>query len=266
MTQTEHLQAVILSIMKDIDKMCRENGIEYYLFGGSALGAKRHNGFIPWDDDLDIVLLPPMYDKFIEMCRDKLDKDKYILQEGQVDWPEHFSKIRLRGTHISEIGDYYTNSDNDGIYVDVFRVDYASNSCFGRRWQYVMGKLWLAYNMNLRHYQPEGFARKAMSLIAQTLKITPLRSFVVKEYLKYNKKGVPTNWVSDVLGRTRMHNAFVPMATYGTPTETAFEDTRFFVHEDVHNYLSITFGDYMKLPPVEKRVGLHIKNIDFGKY
>lgn len=266
MTQIQHLQSIILMIMKDVDKLCRENGIEYYLFGGSALGAKRHSGFIPWDDDLDIVLLPQMYDRFIEICKCKLDKDKYIFQEGMVDWPEHFSKIRLRGTHITEIGDCYTNSETDGIYVDIFRIDYASDSKLGRRWQYLMGKLWLAYNMHLRHYKAEGFSRKIVTAIAQVLNFKPAYKFVVGQYLKYNKRGVPTQWTSDVLGRTRMHNAFIPVKTYGKPTEIEFEDAVFFAHEDIDKYLRITFGDYMKLPPIEKRVGLHITNIDFGKY
>lgn len=266
MTKTEHLQSVILMIMKDIDRLCRENDIEYYLFGGTALGAKRHQGFIPWDDDLDIVLLPPMYDKFINVCKNKLNKEKYILQEGLVDWPEHFSKIRLSGTHIQEFGDYYSCSKIDGIYVDVFRIDYAANSKAGRMWQYILGKLWLAHNMNLRNYKAEGIDRKIISAIARTLNFKSIHNFVVNQYLKYNKRNKPTEWTSDVLGRTRWNNAFIPMKTYGRPTEIKFEDTVFFAHEDVDNYLKITYGDYMQLPPVEKRVGLHITNIDFGKY
>lgn len=264
MTQSEHLQSVILMIMKDIDKLCRENGIEYYLFGGSALGAKRHNGFIPWDDDLDIVLLPSMYDKFINVCKQKLDKDKYVLQEGLVDWPEHFSKIRLKGTHIKEYGEWYIGPEMDGIFIDVFRVDYASNSKFGRLIQYWWGKLWLTYNMNCKGYKPDSTSKKLISVMAKPLKYKPIRRFVQNQYLKYNKTA--TNWTSDVMGRTRWHNAFVPRKVYGKPTLIKFEDTEFFAHEDVDKYLSIVYGDYMQLPPIDKRVGLHITDIDFGKY
>lgn len=264
MTQTEHLQSVILLIAKDIDKLCRANGIEYFLFGGSALGAKRHAGFIPWDDDLDIVLLPEYYDKFIELCKHNLDKSKYTLQEGGVDWPEHFSKIRLKGTHIKEVGEMHYDAGMDGIYVDVFRVDYASNSKFGRAIQYFFGKLLLAHNMNQKNYKADSISKKMVSILASSLNWKPMRRLAEKFYFKYNTRR--TNWVSDVMGRTRWHSAFVPRSIYGKPVEIDFEDTKFFAHEDVDGYLKITFGDYMQLPPVEKRCGLHILNVDFGKY
>ena len=79
-----HLQLVILSIAKDIDRLCRENGITYYLVGGSAIGAIRHQGFIPWDDDLDIIMDAKNYERFISTCRQKLDKEKYLFQEGGI--------------------------------------------------------------------------------------------------------------------------------------------------------------------------------------
>lgn len=264
MTKTEHLQKIILGIVKDIDRICTENDIEYFLFGGSALGAKRHQGFIPWDDDLDITLLPEYYDKFITVCKTKLDTSKYVLQEGFVDWPEHFSKIRLKGTHIIEEGSWQADKDKDGIFVDVFRVDYASNSKWGRARQYFYGKLWLAYIMNLKGYIPDSPSKKSLSILAKCLGNKHVLNFVKKRYLKYNAR--PTGWISDVLGRTRWHNAFVPRAVYGRPTRVPFEDVTLPAHQDLHAYLTITYGDYMQLPPVENRVGSHIESIDFGSY
>ncbi len=264
MTQTQHLQSIILSITKDIDKMCRENGIKYYLFGGSALGAKRHQGFIPWDDDLDIVFDSENYDKFIALCKTRLNTDKYILQEGGVDWPEHFSKIRLKGTHIREHGEYYINEDMDGIFVDIFRVDNAPNSKIARAIQYFWGKLLLTFAMNKKGYKADTVVKKAMNMLSSTLKFKPLYKFAHKQYYKYNNRH--TYWTSDVMGRTRWHNAFIPREVYGKPTEVKFEDTTLFAHHDLDKYLTISYGDYMKLPPEEKRVGMHITHIDFGKY
>ena len=68
MTDLQHLQKVILDITKYIDQLCKENGIEYYLEGGTCIGAIRHKGFIPWDDDLDIIMDSENYDKFIKVC------------------------------------------------------------------------------------------------------------------------------------------------------------------------------------------------------
>ena len=69
MSDLKHLQSVILMIAKDVDKLCRKNNIKYFLLGGSAIGAIRHKGFIPWDDDLDIVMDDENYEKFINICK-----------------------------------------------------------------------------------------------------------------------------------------------------------------------------------------------------
>lgn len=122
MTELQHLQKVLLSMAKDIDALCKKNGIEYYLLGGSCIGAIRHKGFIPWDDDLDICMTRPNYEKFLEVCRAQLDESNYVLQEGLRDWPLNFSKIRLRGTFLHELEDDYADSGMHGIFVDVFAL------------------------------------------------------------------------------------------------------------------------------------------------
>ena len=85
MTELRHLQLVILDIIKDIDIVCKNNGIEYYLLGGSAIGAIRHKGFIPWDDDLDIIMTHSNYNRFLKVCKEQLNSNKYYVQEGLVD-------------------------------------------------------------------------------------------------------------------------------------------------------------------------------------
>ena len=97
------LQKCILSIMKDIDKFCEENNIQYYLMGGSALGAMRHKGFIPWDDDLDIFMTYSNYKKFLSMfCENTKQNhyyEKYYLQKENTDeWPLFLSRVCLKGT------------------------------------------------------------------------------------------------------------------------------------------------------------------------
>lgn len=75
MTELRHLQLVILDIIKDIDIVCKNNGIEYYLLGGSAIGAIRHKGFIPWDDDLDIIMTHSNYNRFLKVCKEQLNSN-----------------------------------------------------------------------------------------------------------------------------------------------------------------------------------------------
>ena len=87
MTELRHLQLVIMQIMKDIDDICRRNNIDYYLNGGSAIGAIRHKGFIPWDDDLDIMMTFDNYERFIKACREQLDPEKYSEQHALTNSP-----------------------------------------------------------------------------------------------------------------------------------------------------------------------------------
>lgn len=265
MNDTRHLQQVILGIAKEIDDLCRRHGIEYYLCGGSTLGALRHKGFIPWDDDLDIVMMPEHYDRFVAVCRTELDPAKYYFQEGLKDWPLDFSKVKLRGTRIDEIGGWATCEEQRGIYIDVFRLDYASNRKAGRLWQYFCGKVWLTYRMRRMHYHTDSTKKKLMLLLSRPLSIGWIEAFVSRQSKKFNRRG-PTNWVSFIHGRTRWRNAIVRREVYGKPLRVPFEDTELPVQERAHEFLTITFGDYMQLPPVEKRVGLHITGIDFGKY
>ena len=111
------LQNKILEIMAYIDEFCRNNEITYYLMGGSALGAMRHGGFIPWDDDLDIFMPYKDYMKFIQLCETKLDEDRFYLQkEDTPENPYYFSKLRMNGTTclspVIDIG-------HQGIFVDI---------------------------------------------------------------------------------------------------------------------------------------------------
>ena len=115
------LQLKILDIVKDIDKVCRENEIDYYIIYGSAIGAVRHKGFIPWDDDFDIGMTYDNYIKFLNICEQQLDKSKYYVQtpEKEENYYLSFSKIRDITTTLIEEG----NKDIDivrSVYVDVF--------------------------------------------------------------------------------------------------------------------------------------------------
>lgn len=264
MTQTEHLQKVLLIIIKDIDDVCRRHNITYYLFGGSALGARRHKGFIPWDDDLDIALLPDDYERLLTIAKKELDPNRYCVQEGRIDWSEDFSKIKLKRTHIREYGEYYVDSESDGIFIDVFRLDYASKSKNKRFVQYVFGKLILMDDLRKRGYKAKSISKKILIMLSRVMDVLIIKKWIYNQYYKYNK--VPSNWISRVLGETRLKNAFLPYEVFGNPLYVQFENLYLPVPKRIDEYLKITYGDYMKLPPEDKRIGSHITKIDFGEY
>lgn len=259
-----HLHRVLVSMMKDIDELCKQHQIEYYLMGGSAIGAVRHKGFIPWDDDLDIIMTADNYEKFIEACKFSLDSRKYYLQVGGLDWSLEFSKVRLLGTRFVEKEGYSPNKNLEGIYVDVFKMDNVSNRNWIGYWQYLCAKWYLCYQLSVRTYQSASFSKQVMMACAWPLRWNLLRRFVVRQVTMYN--GTDTDFLGFFYGRTRWKSAVVERRVFGKPTYVPFEDIMLPIAEHSHEYLTQVFGDYMTLPPVEQRKGLHVIHIDFGKY
>ncbi|TDW16937.1 lipopolysaccharide cholinephosphotransferase [Breznakia blatticola] len=129
------VHAVLLEMLKDLDAICKANDIPYYLTGGSCLGAVRHNGFIPWDDDADVGMMYEDYKRFLKVVK-TMDQNKYYYQcfdthkEYNVCIPA--MKLRRKNTYVKEVNSLLKNkcSDGDGLFIDVFIVDYVDE----RRW------------------------------------------------------------------------------------------------------------------------------------
>ncbi len=251
-------------IVKDIDELCRKNGIDYYLFGGSAIGAIRHKGFIPWDDDLDIIMDHNNYNRFVSVCRAQLDNEKYYFQEGQVDWPMLFSKIRLRGTRFEEPGSYADDNDEKGIFVDVFKLDNAPDNLLLKRWQYVCGKYLLCYCLLRRGYKEASLTKKILMILAYPLKIGVIRNYFCNQLVKYNNQ--ETEEFVSFGSRFRFSTSYYRKALYSKPIYVPFEDTTLPVPEKYDELLTNIYGDYMTPPPKTEQQGWHMINVDFGKY
>ena len=256
---------VILDIMKDIDELCQKNHIDYYLNGGSTIGAIRHQGFIPWDDDLDIMMTYDNYERFIKACREQLPPEKYYVQEGLVDWPLNYSKIKLKGTIFQEIEDNNGGKDNEyGIFIDVFKMDNTSDKRWQQRIQYAFAKYRVCYGHLQRGYRTASWQKKLFMMLAYPMKIGFLRRFVIRQSERYN--GKPTEYVASFYGLTRYGHSVFKRATFGKPHYVPFEDIQLPVQADYDNYLTMVFGNYMQLPPEEDRHLKHMLHIDFGKY
>ena len=262
MKDLRHLQLVILSIMRDVDELCRRNNIDYYLLGGSAIGAVRHKGFIPWDDDLDIMMDSLNYEKFIAVCRSQLDKEKYYLQVGLEDWPLNFTKIKLRGTKVNEY-EGYTSKGENGIYLDVFKLENSPSGLLSQKMQYFFAKYYLCYQLSLRTFDSAGYKKQLMMMAAYPLKWKRLRRWIKAKIEQY---GNESEYYGSFYFRTRFHTAFTKKNIMGKPIRLPFEDLFLPVPEHYDEYLTQMFGDYMTPPPPEKQIGLHLIDVDFRKY
>lgn len=121
-------QLVLLEMLKEFDRICRRHDIPYMLFAGTALGAQRHGGFIPWDDDLDVIMLRPAYQRFLEVAESELDGAYYLQKEFSDHWPMFFSKLRKNGTACMEKFRPKDQLMHQGVYMDIFPCDALSDS------------------------------------------------------------------------------------------------------------------------------------------
>ena len=258
------LQDKILEIAVYIDKLCRENDINYCLMGGSALGAKRHGGFIPWDDDLDVFMTPDNYEKFRKVFNENGDKEKYYLQEwGLTDGMVTISKIRLNNT--SYIEESLKKWDiHHGIYVDIFIL----HTCPDNKLQQIHQCLWAKYvimkGLAVRGYNRRGgflgFALKVMSRMPDRLWV----KHGLKQVYKYRNK--KTNYFCNFMGKAVFKNAIYKREYFENPEYAPFEKVKLKVPLKLHEFLSEKFGDYMK-PPTPERIKWeqHAESWNFDK-
>ena len=128
------LQLTELELMIEVDRICRKSNIKYSLDGGTLLGAVRHDGFIPWDDDADIMMSRTEYDKFYDACKNELNKEKFFLQEFRTD-PEYrwgYSKMRKNGTVFLRKGQEHVKC-HTGVCIDIFIFDEVPDNYVSRR-------------------------------------------------------------------------------------------------------------------------------------
>jgi len=259
------LQNILLNIMMYIHDLCEKHNIEYYIIGGTALGAARHGGFIPWDDDLDIAMTRENYNKFLEICETELNSRDFFLQVGRKDWLLYFSKLRLKGTLYDEVGaGEEIAKENRGIFVDIFPLDAASNNKFIRIWQFFCSKLLIAQAVSCRNYQTDSIIKKILMWLSYPLKYNRIQKIFYNQVTRYN--GKQTNFLGEFFGITKLKEASCPKEVWGRGQKVVFEKTSLYAPEKNRDYLIFHYGDFMQLPPVEKRVCCHHNGIDMGIY
>lgn len=258
------LQDKILEIAVYVDDLCKKNDIDYCLMGGSALGAKRHGGFIPWDDDLDIFMTPDNYEKFRSVFTASGDKEKFYLQEwGAVDGMVTISKIRMNGTtYIEELLKDF--DIHHGIYIDIFILHNCPDSIFSRWHQCLWAKYVIMKGLAIRRYDRKkgllGLALKVMSKMPD--------KFLVKHGLKqvYKYRDKNTKCFCNFMGRAVFNNAIYDKRLF-TPTEyIPFENVYLKAPVNLEEFLTLRFGDYMKPPsPEQIKLQQHAESWDFQK-
>lgn len=263
--QLRKAQLIQLEIAKEIKSVCETNGIKYSLAYGTLIGAVRHKGFIPWDDDLDIIMIREEYEKFISACKSGKLNDKYFLQSFDTDpfytWP--YIKIQKKGTVYKE--SYANEHSQNGIFVDVFPLDVAPKHRWQQRYYSFMHKAMirmLQIKMGFSGFLSNGWKQRCMySLLAIASKTQSVEHLKTKMYNyeeKYtNKSNYRSNLVYCLNGTEIIAKEVFDASIFNDYIEIEFEGVPFMVAKDYDKFLRTSFGDYMILPPEEERVNRH---------
>lgn len=249
----EKMKEIQINILKHVDRFCRENNIKYWIDFGTLLGAVRHKGYIPWDDDIDISMLREDYMKFMELFNKTNSKYKFSCYELDKNCCLPYGKVLDTSTIL-----YEPNSKTgrkSSIFIDVFVYDKIPNDVSIAQKMYKKYKQYKKLNnlqMNKSFYIKEkekyNFIRYPFHLMLQLL---PKRFFVKRNInlmKKYNNYNTDYIIVTDKVVNRELLNTFI---------ELDFEEKKFMAPKEYDAWLKNIFGDYMKLPPIEKQVSHH---------
>lgn len=265
------LHDLLFQCLLEFDRICKKHHITYYLGGGTLLGAARHKGMIPWDDDMDVMMLRDDYNKFVSVVNDEINSDMFF-QSPETDPEYHsiFTKIRLNGTKfVTEYSKQFSNM-HQGIFIDIFVHDHTSNNKIGQK-LHVFQTLFarsMVFNKwagkPMHFYGRLKFICKLATRYIRKTPLSKLEKYQDKVVQKYNKKH--TSYLYDGTGEHLRHGAF-PAKWLDGVSYLKFNDRDFPVPKDYQNYLKYSYGDYETwIPASLRKAGHDIIEVDFGKY
>ena len=265
----KHLQKVQKMMLKDFIKICEENNILYFVNGGTLLGTIRHGGFIPWDDDIDLMMFRKDFEKLNKLMSEK-SNEKYRLINVLNEEEYHYTWARftLLNTELREWWadqvDYKVN-----IFIDIFIMDNLPDNKIKRfifKWRCFMLNQMVQYS--IIKFENESKPKEIIQQLAHyILKIMPVSPMAIKKrciktYKKYEdyESDEVCDFPALVLLPIYKRNDWLP------PKKAQFDELEVNVPNNPDAILTIIYGDYMKLPPEDKRFRPAPEKIDFGEY
>lgn len=246
------LQMVLLGMLIELDSICKKHGIKYSIFAGTLLGSVRHKGFIPWDDDLDVAMTRPEYEKFRNACKRDLDDGKYFFQDNTTDpyYRWGYARLLRRNTRFVRMGQEHMRAQN-GVFLDIFVMDgvpkFAPLRGLHNFYCFILRKLlyaeagrkatevkclrmcYIILNLVPRNWT---FRRlEKLTIICKTSNLVRHLTFPMPKGRKY---GFCRSWFEEL-------------------EDYEFEGHTFPGIKDYESFLVNHYGDYMQIPPLEMR-------------
>ena len=250
------MQLIQLEMLLEVERICQKHNIQYCIIAGTLLGAVRHKGYIPWDDDADVAFLRPEYERFCKICEEELDRTRFFLQThcNTIGYRWGYGKIRRVGTEFVRKGQEHMPYPT-GVFIDLFPLDNVPDNLFVRRIHnyactFIRKILWSAVGA----YSDSNVVMRA---IYSCVSIIP-GNLVFSIY----------NWLVRI--SNRKPTQMVRILTFPTPDngyygyyrkwyveleDIEFEEHCFPAAKDYDGYLTFKFGNYLEFPPLEQRNG-----------
>ena len=261
------IQSCILNMIKELDEIFKKNNITYYLGGGSALGAIRHQGFIPWDEDMDINMTRKDCEKLIEIYKNTPEfNKKYYICENSYDneFDVNFLRIKLKGTSFKEY--LYEDYSKDGVFIDIFPVENMFDNLIIRNLHGILITAMLFVTSCVRIYKKKTkyLSFKGNKKYTKTIKI---KAFIGKifsiinfnTWLRISKnimsvcKNENSKYISVPTGKKHFWGEMYERKDILPTKYEIFENIELPVAKNSDKYMTNMFGDYMKIPRPEDR-------------
>lgn len=269
MNDIDFLHLVDLEIVKEVVKICEKYKLTYYMIGGTMLGAIRHKGFIPWDDDIDLGMPRDDYEKFLEIASAELpSRLKVVNYRNTPQYQYYITRVLDENTKVEE-----TRIGNDSKYtnasIDIFPIDGTPNNSLIRKIYFFRvlfhrALMSLCYKDSIDRNRKRGKIEKLFLYIMEYLPIekitTPYKQKCKIDKLLKSHKVEGAKYIGNIMGAYRTRE-IVPADYYGKGKMYQFENMWLRGLDKYDEYLTYTYGDYMKLPPEENRK-THFKIID----
>ena len=252
-TKRKKVWAIELDLLLQFDKVCRKHGLKYFLDGGTLLGAVRHKGFIPWDDDLDVIMPREDYDKLFALAGEF--SEPYFLQTSYTSSGSFYSFIKLRNSNTASIDkNFMFQGFNIGIAMDVFVLDKVKLDDYAQNCSHILD-LSLANSTYMRLTNPY---QKHTKRVMEYQGGDPMKRYEEIHRIASKHKYEDTEYVAQMAAPVygsehQIHHAY----DYSSCIELEFEGFKFPAPAGYDRVLTTVYGDYMTFPPVEKRGTWH---------
>lgn len=269
MNDIRQIQLMLTDMLKVFHEFCELHSLKYYALYGTALGAARHQGFIPWDDDLDVGMPRPDYEKLIKIFNSENKNKRYVIEtpySPASDYVYPYSKMYDTSTTMKE---NMKHPIVRGLFIDIFPIDGCENNILKaiKFYKSIKKKVFLR---DLRVY---GISRKRTfykNIVKLLVQLIP--RFIMDEKkicINIDKECKRFNYDSSSIAASLLgawgEKEIMPKAFWGQPQLLPFETIHIFCPQKLDEYLTNLYGDWRTPPPKEKRISSHDCNIDLSK-